>query len=330
MRIRTIKPEWLDDEALVLASSDARTLSIALILLADDYGNGRANEAVLSGRVFPGKVPDVLANALAELAKARFVVLYECDGQRYFSVRNWTKHQKVDKPGKPQVPGFVDVSKSRETSENIRVVIATDQDQDQEGTGMGAERTCAPVREAHPEAPRPRPADPMRRALTPRPTAEPDRLGIADAERAFSEARQAARRGRYAPQAGRDDERLAHLAKYANDGGTTRAERLAVLNACIAGYLADTSERVTEARWPLAWLAADPGRYDVPRASGGVDPELVAALAAQEEAEEACRAARLHRDAVAGTEAHSEASRAHLAKQRALADAKDRVERLSA
>lgn len=59
-------------------------------------------------------------------------------------------------------------------------------------------------------------------------------------------------------------------------------------------------------------------------------PELAAALEAQERAEEACRKARLHRDSVAGTEAHSEASRAHSAKQRELAMAKDRVEALSA
>lgn len=104
-RIRSIKPEWLDDEFLALASSDARVLSIALVLLADDYGNGRANKVLLAGRAFPGKNIETLAKALEELAKIRFVVLYESDGQQYFSIRNWAKHQRVDKPGKPQVPG---------------------------------------------------------------------------------------------------------------------------------------------------------------------------------------------------------------------------------
>lgn len=104
-RIRSIKPEWLDDENIVQVSSDARALSIALILLADDYGNGRAAPVLLAGRVFPGKVLETLANALAELANIRFVLLYERDGQRYFSIRNWGRHQRVDKPGKPQVPG---------------------------------------------------------------------------------------------------------------------------------------------------------------------------------------------------------------------------------
>lgn len=120
-RIRTIKPEWLDDERLALASAEARVLSVALMLLADDYGNGRANEVLLSGRVFPRERSlETLANALAELVSTSFVQLYEVDGQQYFSIRNWRKHQRVDKPGKPRVPGpCTTVENIRETAENV-------------------------------------------------------------------------------------------------------------------------------------------------------------------------------------------------------------------
>lgn len=118
-RIRSVKPEWLEDERLALASDAARTLSIALILLADDYGNGRANTVQLTGRVFPGKPPEHLANALEELLSIDYVRLYEVDGQRYFSIRNWSKHQRVDKPGKEKVPPPPDESKTNpDTSEN--------------------------------------------------------------------------------------------------------------------------------------------------------------------------------------------------------------------
>lgn len=103
-RIRSIKPEWLDDELLALASSDARTLSIALICLADDYGNGRAARVWLSGRVFPGKPLETLDDALQELVAMRYVLLYEVDGQRYFTIRTWDKNQRVDRPGLPKVP----------------------------------------------------------------------------------------------------------------------------------------------------------------------------------------------------------------------------------
>lgn len=103
-RIRSLKPEWLEDE-LALASLEARVLSIGLILMADDYGNGRAHPTLLASRVFPANPRETLANALEELRQLRYVTLYEVEGQQYFSIRNWSKHQRVDKPGKPLVPG---------------------------------------------------------------------------------------------------------------------------------------------------------------------------------------------------------------------------------
>lgn len=140
-RIRSIKPEWLEDEALAMASSDARVLSVALLLLADDYGNGRANCVQLCGSVFPAKIRDVpakalecVSNALEELVRSRFVVLYEVDGQHYFHIRTWSRHQKVDKPGRPRVPEFsakfATVAKVREDTSKARVKLATDQDHD--------------------------------------------------------------------------------------------------------------------------------------------------------------------------------------------------------
>ncbi len=104
-RIRSIKPEWLDDERMVLSSDAARTLSVALILLADDFGNGRAGRLWLAARVFPGRPIEVTDQALQELVTMRYVLLYEIDGQTYFAIRNWDKHQRVDKPGLPKVPG---------------------------------------------------------------------------------------------------------------------------------------------------------------------------------------------------------------------------------
>lgn len=102
-RIRTVKPEWLDDERMALASSPARVLSVGLMLLADDYGRGRAALSLLLGRVFPGHGVDEVREALNELSPW-FVRLYEVDGQHYFEIRNWSKHQRVDKPGRPMVP----------------------------------------------------------------------------------------------------------------------------------------------------------------------------------------------------------------------------------
>jgi len=124
-RIRSVKPEWLEDERMALASAEARVLSIAFMLLADDYGRGRASRTMLIGRVFPGKPPETLAKALEELA-GWFVTLYEVDGQSYFEIKNWEKHQKVDKPGKPKVPPPCDtLEKLPEDMENLRASRAS-------------------------------------------------------------------------------------------------------------------------------------------------------------------------------------------------------------
>lgn len=107
-RIRTLKPEWLDDEGLASCSDAARLLSAGLVLLADDHGNGRANLLYLASHVWSyGDAHETLtkaSGALGELERIRFVRLYEVGGQRYFSIRNWQKHQKVQHPSKPRVP----------------------------------------------------------------------------------------------------------------------------------------------------------------------------------------------------------------------------------
>jgi hypothetical protein len=114
-RIRTVKPEWLEDEFLAAASDEARVLSIALILMADDHGRGRASIATIAAGAWRYQMehdggshaPEILARAsraLRELVAMGFVTLYEVARQRYFEIRNWAKHQKVDRPSKPRVP----------------------------------------------------------------------------------------------------------------------------------------------------------------------------------------------------------------------------------
>lgn len=114
-RIRTIKPEWLEDELLAGASNEARLLSVGLILMADDYGRGRANIATIAADVWrfamaqddgahAAKVLAMASRAFRELLAIRFVIEYEVDRQRYFAIRNWNKHQKVDRPSKPRIP----------------------------------------------------------------------------------------------------------------------------------------------------------------------------------------------------------------------------------
>lgn len=168
-RIRTLKPEWLEDEALASLSDEARLLSVALILMADDYGNGRGHPAYLASQVWTYRnTPETLARvsrASRELVASGFVQFYEVNGQRYFHVVGWEKHQRVDKPSRPMVPGpeagtavndFKDFDRSsrdsRETlatlSGDSRETLATDLDQDldqdQDQNIVGVPPTQAP------------------------------------------------------------------------------------------------------------------------------------------------------------------------------------------
>lgn len=142
MRIRTIKPEWLDDEQLAACDDTARLLSVALILLADDHGNGRAAPMFIAGRVWMYHGADRLERAkagLEQLADTGFIQLYEVRGQLYYAITNWKKHQRVDKPSKPHVPAPDLAEHSRDPRETLASVsgkaresLVPDQDQDQD------------------------------------------------------------------------------------------------------------------------------------------------------------------------------------------------------
>jgi hypothetical protein len=145
-RIRSLKPEWLDDEPLMACSDAARVLSAALLLLADDYGNGRASDLYLGSKVFPGKRLEKIKSALKELTSIRYLQTYEVDNQRYFSIRNFRKHQKIDKVGKPRVPAPLEKkfdecsSKPRDILDSLLKTRATDLEGSREqGTGSGVD-----------------------------------------------------------------------------------------------------------------------------------------------------------------------------------------------
>ena len=84
---------------------------IACILLADDYGNLRFEPGWLKGQIYwaADVGNEVFLAAIEELTAIRdgnsqLVAPYVVKGQRYGAIRNWRRHQKVDRPGKPRVP----------------------------------------------------------------------------------------------------------------------------------------------------------------------------------------------------------------------------------
>ena len=104
-RIRTIKPEILEDQKAAALPHDTWRLFVSLLLLADDYGNLSAHPAQILGAAFWAHDDADVPRMLRELVEADLVQLYTVRRQRFAHIVGWKKHQKVDHPGKPLFPG---------------------------------------------------------------------------------------------------------------------------------------------------------------------------------------------------------------------------------
>lgn len=120
-RIRTIKPELLEDEKTASLSSDQWRLFVSLFLLADDYGNLHGEARRIEAAVFWGYQPSSsTTDLLSVLEDVGLITRYVVSGQSYVSISGWSKHQKVQHPGKPRVPQPPKQRASRESHEDYR------------------------------------------------------------------------------------------------------------------------------------------------------------------------------------------------------------------
>lgn len=98
-RIRTIKPEFWDDEKIAEIPMQARLLFIGIWNFADDYGFITNSVKWIKAKVFPY---DTLRDAdvqtwLDALCKHRFLVRFGEDGKSYYVIRRFKDHQIIDK-----------------------------------------------------------------------------------------------------------------------------------------------------------------------------------------------------------------------------------------
>lgn len=106
-RIRTLKPEYFRSRSLARCTRDARLTFAGLWCEADSAGRGVAEPRILKGAIWPlddDITPDVIAQHLEELARDHLDV-YEVDGETFFAIRNWEKHQAASyRQGEPKHP----------------------------------------------------------------------------------------------------------------------------------------------------------------------------------------------------------------------------------
>ena len=147
-RIRTIKPEFWVDEKVVELTPWARLLFIGLWNFTDDQGYIDDKPVRLKMQVFPGDSVNI-SELVSELVNAGLLDRYESPVGPVLKVRNWERHQRVDKPGKPRFPA--DSVKPREDSRNPRESSPAE-GKGREGKGAirpSVERAAPPARPLH-------------------------------------------------------------------------------------------------------------------------------------------------------------------------------------
>jgi len=101
-RIRTIKPDFWEDEKIGALSHGARLLFLGSLNLCDDEGLLRWNEMYLGSAVFP--YDDIKAETITkwmkEITDCGLVYMYLAGklNQKIGIVMNFHKHQRIDKP----------------------------------------------------------------------------------------------------------------------------------------------------------------------------------------------------------------------------------------
>lgn len=233
-RIRSIKPEILEDEKTADLDDHTWRLFVSLFCLADDYGNLRGSADWLHGQVF-WRTPEAIEKtrvSLATLSRLSLVTPYEVSGQVYLAITNWSRHQRVDKPGKPRVPGpnqgriFGQNEDSRESPESLATVPES------------PSLACAPARGPDPDHDqRPTTADVDRAtsAATPGKVPCPSDLRLADGQRSTLE--------------------MGGIPGWAIDAITTEV---------VAGFQGDPSDRRPLTAWRKCLSVAVNGRWHDP------------------------------------------------------------------
>ncbi|GAB3287799.1 hypothetical protein [Parahaliea aestuarii] len=104
-RIRTVKPEFWQDEDLAAVSESSLLLAVGLLNHADDEGYFKAHPGLIKAAVFPLREPSLSIHGMfSELSNAGYLELFEgTDGKQYGLVRNFSKHQRINRPSPSKI-----------------------------------------------------------------------------------------------------------------------------------------------------------------------------------------------------------------------------------
>src|SRR5439155_25851448 len=107
-RIRTIKPEFTQDEELSSLPAETHLLAAGLLCYSDDDGFFNANHGLVKASVFPLRETSVsIHEMLTQLSGIGFIRLgIAADGKHYGHVKKFTEHQRVNRPTPSKIKGL--------------------------------------------------------------------------------------------------------------------------------------------------------------------------------------------------------------------------------
>lgn len=100
-RIRTIKPNHVQDKELANISLQAHLLWILMWPYSDDEGIIEDDPLLIKSNLFPRRTDvrvEQIQQWLGQLVKARFIVPFTHNGVGYYIHRTFKTHQKIDRP----------------------------------------------------------------------------------------------------------------------------------------------------------------------------------------------------------------------------------------
>jgi len=106
-RSRILKPEFWSDEKLAQVSREVRLTFAGLWTCSDDYGVTKGHPAWLKSQIFPYDTDLTLTQFqewLADLERIGVIDPFTANGESFFYIRNFSEHQKVDRPSKMRNP----------------------------------------------------------------------------------------------------------------------------------------------------------------------------------------------------------------------------------
>jgi hypothetical protein len=127
-RIRTIKPEFWQNEQIAGLREHARLLAIALLNHADDAGCFLASHQLVRAACFPFEEDSKnVLGSIQELSSIGYIEVRNCDGKQIGRICKFLDHQRIDKPQKSKLfEVFTANCKGNDCSKNVLGTVLED------------------------------------------------------------------------------------------------------------------------------------------------------------------------------------------------------------